>query len=94
MKHKSKKKKTISIAMLKRQYATKLTKFKAFLIDNFMLLMPIMYVVFYLIMGGRSGFAEHKIYGWIAIFLPLILLQAIFFIEGGKLPDIRLIILN
>ncbi|MDD3775719.1 MAG: RDD family protein [Sulfurovaceae bacterium] len=89
MKHTSKKKKTISAAMPKRRYATKLTKFKAFLIDNFMLLMPIMYVVFYLIMGGRSGFAEHKLYGWIAIFLPLILLQAIFFYRSGQTPGYK-----
>jgi uncharacterized RDD family membrane protein YckC len=89
MKHKSKKKKTISTTMPKRRYATKLTKFKAFLIDNFMLLMPIMYVVFYLIMGGRSGFAEHKLYGWVAIFLPLILVQTIFFYRGGQTPGYK-----
>jgi len=89
MKHKSKKKKTISTTMPKRQYATKLTKFKAFLIDNFMLLMPIMYVVFYLIMGGRSGFAEHKLYGWVSIFLPLILVQTIFFYRGGQTPGYK-----
>jgi len=56
----------------KRDYASKGNKFKAFLTDSFMLVMPIMYVVFYLVMGGREGFAEHKILGWLYILIPLI----------------------
>ncbi len=75
--------------MPKRQYATKLAKFKAFSIDNFMLLMPIMYVVFYIIMGGRNEFAEHKLYGWIAIFVPLVLIQTILFYKNGQTPGYR-----
>lgn len=55
----------------KRDYASSGSKIKAFLTDSFMLVMPIMYVVFYLIMGGREGFAEHKALGWLYILVPL-----------------------
>ncbi|MDD5406292.1 MAG: RDD family protein [Sulfurovaceae bacterium] len=89
MKHKSKNKKSTSTNTPKRHYATKLSKFKAFLIDNFMLLMPIMYVVFYLIMGSRADFAEHKLYGWIAIFVPLVIVQTIFFYKDGQTPGYK-----
>lgn len=34
-------------------------RFKAFIVDSFMLLMPILYIVFYLIYGSREGFAAY-----------------------------------
>jgi hypothetical protein len=49
----------------KWNYTSAGMKIKAFLTDSFMLVMPIMYVVFYLIMGGREGFEEHKVMGWV-----------------------------
>jgi len=45
-------------------FATNFQKTKAAITDSFMLLMPIMYIVFYLVMGGREGFAEDKLMGW------------------------------
>ena len=57
----------------KWNYASSGSKIKAFLTDSFMLVMPIMYVVFYLIMGGREGFAEHKALGWVYILVPLVI---------------------
>ena len=41
-------------------YASAGLKIKAFLTDAFMLIMPIMYLVFYLIMGGREGFKHTR----------------------------------
>ena len=64
-------------------------KIKAFLTDSFMLVMPIMYVVFYLIMGGREGFAEHKAMGWVYILLPLVIVQTIFMFKTGQTPGYR-----
>ena len=46
-------------------FATNFQKTKAAITDSFMLLMPIMYIVFYLVMGGREGFAEDKLMGWV-----------------------------
>jgi len=73
----------------KRDYASSRSKIKAFLTDSFMLVMPIMYVVFYLIMGGREGFAEHKALGWIYILVPLVIAQTIFMFKTGQTPGYR-----
>ena len=70
-------------------YAPVGIKIKAFLTDAFMLVMPIMYVVFYLIMDGREGFAEDKLLGWFYILLPLVLVQTIFMYISGQTPGYR-----
>lgn len=72
-----------------RDYASPSIKIKAFLTDSFMLVMPIMYVVFYLIMGGREGFAEHKAMGWVYILLPLVIAQTLFMFKTGQTPGYR-----
>jgi len=50
--------------------APPVNRVKAFITDTFMLLMPLLYVVFYLVMGSREEFAEHMIAGWIYVFVP------------------------
>lgn len=70
-------------------YASAGLKIKAFLTDAFMLLMPIMYVVFYLVMDGREGFAEHKLLGWSYILLPLVIVQTLFIYLTGQTPGYR-----
>ena len=64
-------------------------RFKAFITDSFMLLMPIMYIVFYLVFDGREGFAEHKLLGWLYILLPYVLVTGIFLIKSGQTPGMR-----
>ena len=73
----------------KWDYASAGMKIKAFLTDSFMLVMPIMYVVFYLIMGGREGFSEHKAMGWLYILIPLVIAQTIFMFKTGQTPGYR-----
>ena len=71
-------------------YASNFEKTKAALTDTFMLLMPIMYIVFYLVMDGREGFAQHKLLGWIYILVPLILIQTAFMYFGkGQTPGYK-----
>jgi uncharacterized RDD family membrane protein YckC len=70
-------------------YASSILKLKAFLTDSFMLLMPIMYIVFYLIMGGREGFANDKALGWLYILIPLVIVQTIFMFKTGQTPGYR-----
>ena len=72
-----------------RNYATAGVKVKAFLTDAFMLLMPIMYIVFYLIMDGRDGFAAHRLLGWIYILVPLIVIQTLFMHISSQTPGYR-----
>lgn len=54
-----------------------------------MLLMPIMYIVFYLVMDGREDFAAHKVLGWGYILIPLVLLQSAFMYFNGQTPGYR-----
>ena len=70
-------------------YASVRLKIKAFLADAFMLVMPIMYVVFYLIMDGRDGFAQDKMMGWVYILVPLIIVQTLFMYFTGQTPGYR-----
>jgi len=70
-------------------YASSGVKIKAFLTDAFMLLMPIMYVVFYLVMDGREDFAKHKMLGWIYILGPLVIVQTLFMYKTGQTPGYR-----
>lgn len=70
-------------------YASVRLKIKAFLTDAFMLIMPIMYVVFYLVMDGREGFSEHKLLGWAYILIPLVIVQTIFMRLTGQTPGYR-----
>jgi len=81
--------KEADISTAKYPYAKASSKIKAFLTDAFMLVMPIMYIVFYLIMDGREGFAEHKLLGWIYIFVPLVVIQTIFMIKTAQTPGYR-----
>ena len=71
-------------------YANNKIKSKAAITDSFMLLMPIMYGVFYLVMGGRDGFAEDKLIGWIYILIPFLTVQTLFMYFGnGQTPGYR-----
>ena len=68
---------------------SKASYFKVLLTDSFMLLMPIMYIVFYLVFGGREGFAEHKALGWIYILVPLTIVEVLFLYFKGQTPGMR-----
>lgn len=70
-------------------YATLGEKVKAFITDSFMLLMPIMYIVFYLVMGGREVFSEHKMLGWAYILIPLVIVQTLFLAKTAQTPGYR-----
>ena len=70
-------------------YASTLTKFKAFTTDLFMLLMPILYIVIYLVMGGREGFATSMLEGWIYVLIPNFIVVFLFFWRSGQTPGCR-----
>ena len=79
----------IKSAPEQNNYASVGLKIKAFITDSFMLLMPIMYVVFYFVMDGREGFAEQRLAGWLYILIPLIIVQTLFFYKTGQTPGYR-----
>jgi uncharacterized RDD family membrane protein YckC len=74
---------------LKRDYASKGDKMKAFLTDAFMLLMPIMYIVVYLVIGSLQAFAEQRALGWGYILIPLVIIQTAFMFQTGQTPGYR-----
>jgi len=70
-------------------YASIRLKIKAFLTDAFMLLMPIMYIVFYFVMGGREEFQNNMLLGWVYILIPLVIVQTLFMTKTGQTPGYR-----
>jgi uncharacterized RDD family membrane protein YckC len=73
----------------KINYATNIVKFKAFITDAFLLSMPIIYVVMYLVFGGREGFRDHMLLGWIYFLLPLGIIVALFQSLKGQTPGMK-----
>lgn len=70
-------------------YASIGTKTKAFITDSFMLLMPIMYLVTYLLMDGLQDFSKHKLEGWIAILIPNFIIVFLFFWRSAQTPGCK-----
>ena len=70
-------------------YASITRKAKAFVTDLFMLLMPIMYAVVYLVMGGLQGFSEHMMKGWAYILIPNFIVVFLFFWKSAQTPGCR-----
>jgi uncharacterized RDD family membrane protein YckC len=84
-----KKKTSVSSTRSGRPYASAGLKMKAFLTDSFMLLMPVMYAVIYLVMGGLPNVAKHRLETWIYILVPFILIQTIFMYKAGQTPGYK-----
>lgn len=64
-------------------------RLKAFIVDSFMLLMPILYIVFYFIFGSRQGFAEHMTQGWLLVLIPYFIITTLFFTRTGQTPGYK-----
>jgi len=64
-------------------------RLKAFIIDSFMLLMPILYLVFYAVYGSREAFAQHQFEGWLMIVLPYYSITTLFFFLKGQTPGYK-----
>ena len=71
-------------------YANKRQRAKAFLTDMFMIFMPLMYAVIYLVMDGREGASHEKLLAWIYVMVPyLILLTVFMYKDEGRTPGAR-----
>ncbi len=71
-------------------YASKGKRAKAFLTDIFMLFMPIMYAVIYLVMDGREGASEEKLLAWTYVMVPYLIILTIFmYKDEGRTPGAR-----
>jgi len=71
-------------------YASKGKRAKAFITDIFMLFMPIMYAVIYLVMDGREGASQEKLLAWTYVMIPYLLLLTLFmYKDEGRTPGAR-----
>ncbi|RUM68175.1 MAG: RDD family protein [Sulfurospirillum sp.] len=71
------------------RYAGILDKLKAFITDSFLLSMPIFYIVIYLVMNGREGFAQNMLLGWAYILVPLCVIVVTFYFVSGQTPGLK-----
>ena len=71
-------------------YASKGKRAKAFLTDIFMLFMPLMYAVIYLVMDGREGASQEKLLAWTYVMVPYLLFLTLFmYKDEGRTPGAR-----
>ncbi|BCD68920.1 RDD family protein [Nitratiruptor sp. YY09-18] len=64
-------------------------RLKAFLTDTFMITMPILYIVIYLVMGSREAFKEHMGEGWLIIISVHYLITIAFWLKSGQTPGLK-----
>ncbi len=70
-------------------YASAGVKLKAFLTDTFMLMMPVMYFVVYVVFGSLQAFAHDRLLGWAYIVVPLVVIETLFLGVSGQTPGYR-----
>jgi uncharacterized RDD family membrane protein YckC len=66
-----------------------MARFKAFVTDSFMLMMPLMYIIFYFVMGSREAFAADKLHGWFYIFIPHLIIVVSFWYFKAQTPGMK-----
>lgn len=71
------------------QYASILDKTKAFLTDTFMLTMPVMYIVIYLVMGSLKDAGADKLTSWGYILIALGIVVVSFYTISGQTPGLK-----
>ena len=64
-------------------------RFKAFLTDTFMVMMPLMYFVSYVVIGSLAQFATNKLLGWSYILVPHIIITIAFWYYKGQTPGLK-----
>lgn len=62
---------------------------KALITDIFMVLMPIMYIVVYLIMGSGDLFSQNMLLGWVLILTPYWIITNLFLVFKGQTPGLK-----
>lgn len=85
----SKKIKKIKTTLPTFTIASVASRFKAFIIDSFLLLMPILYIVFYVILGSREGFRDNMMAGWFLVLIPHFLITTLFLYYKTQTPGYK-----
>jgi len=74
--------------IIPNQSASPLFRFKAFITDMFMIMMPIMYVTTYIILDGKDSFQGSEIARWLTMGLYG-LIVIIFWVKKGQTPGFK-----
>ncbi len=64
-------------------------RFKAFLTDSFMVMMPLMYFVSYVVIGSLSQFSQNKLLGWGYILIPHFIITISFWYYKSQTPGLK-----
>jgi len=65
------------------------TRAKAFITDTFMVLMPLMYLVSYVVIGSLQEFSDNKLLGWLYIIIPHFVIVISFWHFKAQTPGLK-----
>ena len=81
-------KEKISNEEIFNQSCSPLFRFKAFVTDMFMIMMPIMYITTYIILDGKDSFQSNEIARWATMIIYGII-TVIFWVKKGQTPGFK-----
>ncbi len=64
-------------------------RIKAFITDSFMLTMPILYIIFYLVLDGREEFENDLLQGWLLVGIPHFIIVTLFLHLKAQTPGYK-----
>ena len=88
-KNKINKQKDKSNTVKKIFYIPLFTRFKAFIIDSFLITIPILYIVIYLIIGSLQEFAQQRSFAWSLIIITHLIIIILFWIRTSQTPGMK-----
>jgi len=64
-------------------------RLKAFIVDSFMITMPILYLIFYFVLGTREAFSNDLAYGWTLVTIPHFIIITLFLNIKSQTPGYK-----
>ena len=64
-------------------------RLKAFTVDSFMILMPLLYIIFYVVFGSRDAFRAHMLEGWLLVLIPHFAITTLFLFYKAQTPGYK-----
>jgi uncharacterized RDD family membrane protein YckC len=69
--------------------STLINRMKAFITDTFMIMMPLMYLISYIIIGSLEEFSQNKMLGWLYILIPHFIITVSFWYFKAQTPGLK-----
>ena len=64
-------------------------RIKAFITDSFLLTMPILYIIIYLVLGSREAFSADLAQGWLLVTIPHFIIVVLFLHLKSQTPGYK-----